>query len=90
MLFLAIVVHIVAITSESGHKYHSTAVHVLDITMLCFYLSVSKSPSQSFCISRFYDCYETKFFHQILVLNPYKLGFLVCHCHHVGLRQEAM
>lgn len=38
LLFCVIVIHIVAVTSESGRRNHSTAIYVLDIGVLCFYL----------------------------------------------------
>lgn len=38
LLFCAIIIHLCAITSESGRRSHSEAAYVLDIIILCFYL----------------------------------------------------
>ena len=37
VLAAAILIHLIAITSESGQPHHSMAVYVLDIMMLSFY-----------------------------------------------------
>jgi hypothetical protein len=59
LLFCAIIIHLCAITSESGRRNHSEAGYVLDIIILCFYLYVAV-PSPSFCALLSCSCEDVK------------------------------